>query len=211
MTTTIRDLRKRAGLTQAEMARLSCTDVDAVSAIEDGACPPLPTAMRMARALATDVESLFPEHVGKGVSVDPPTTTDDPTQDPITGPFFAVSHVDDPERLKTLRRRLLALLDGDPAMVRRGNDVEILDGGHVLATCEDAGTHVVMDEDGSRRMTAMLIPVVEAALRGLDTPRIVAQNALLDDIGRMIGARAADEDDPIVEMMVEGVYPADAP
>lgn len=208
MTTTIRDLRRRAALTEAEMARLTCTDVDAVAAIEDGACPPLPTAMRMARALTTDVENLFPEHVGRGVPVRPTTTTTgDPTEDPITGPFFAVSHVGDPERLKTLRRELLVLLDGEPAMVRRSNDVEILDGAHVLALCEDAGKHVTMDADGARRMTAILVQVVEAALRGLDTPRIVAQNALLDDIGRMIGARAAGDQDPLVEVMVECPLP----
>lgn len=58
----VRRRRRDRGLTQAELATLVGVSRQTLIAIELGGSPSLPTAMRLARALDTRLDDLFPDH-----------------------------------------------------------------------------------------------------------------------------------------------------
>jgi len=195
MTTNLRTVRTNARITQAELARRVGIARQTVVGIENGACPSLGTAMRMARTFDTDVETLFPEHdvvpiVGRVREVPSPV------------PCFAVSHVDDPNRLRTLVNEFRGLLDDDIVLVRRNADVCIAAGGSVLIECEGAAAHVAMDAPGRRRFVDCVVSAIDRALTRIDSPLIGRQNDLLDRIGVMIAGRM-DDVGTTTEVMIE--------
>jgi putative transcriptional regulator len=201
MTSTVRSARIVAGMTQAQLGDAIGMSRQGVNSIENGSCPSLPNAMRMARALDSTVLDLFSQH-------DPDTTRDARrTGSRNRSPCLAVNHVTAPDGMVRLMNRLVMLREQDVSLARRGQDLSILMDGEVLLVCEDASGWVDMDEKGAMRLVDMVLPSVVRATRGGDTQTIVRQNGLLHDIGRMISGRMGPELHPVTELLVEAPMP----
>lgn len=205
MTTTVRLARIEAGMTQAQLGDAIGVSRQCVNSIENGSCPSLPSAMRMARTLGSTVSDLFSQH-------DPDAGTDStPMRRTVRShdhaPCLAVSHVTPPEGMARLMNRLVMLREREASLSRRGQDLSILLDGEVLLVCEEASGCVDMDEDGAMRLVDMVLPSVVRATRGGDTQTIVRQNGLLLDVGRMISGRMGPELHPVTELLVEAPMP----
>lgn len=199
MSTTLRSARIRAGMTQAQLGDAIGMSRQSVNSIENGSCPSLPNAMRMARALGGTVSDLFSQHDPESHA--PSRGMRSPAH------CLAISHVTAPDGMARLMNRLVMLRRGDVALSRRGQDLSILMDGEILLVCEDASGHVDMDEDGAMRLVDMVMPSVVRATRGGDTPAVVRLNALLADIGRMIAGRMGPDLHPVTELLVEAPMP----
>ena len=199
MTTTVRSARTTLGMTQAGFGDAVGMSRQSVNSIENGSCPSLPSAMRMARALGSTVSALFSQH--------DPNAGDTPRDARACLPCLAINHVTAPDAMVRLMNRLVMLHPGETSLSRRGQDLSILLDGEVLLVCEDASGCVDMDGAGAMRLAEMVLPSVVRAVRHNDTQAVMRLNAMLGDIGRMIAGRMGPDLDPVTELLVEAPMP----
>lgn len=199
MTTTVRSARTTLGMTQAELGDAIGMSRQSINSIENGSCPSLSSAMRMARALGSTVSDLFSQH-----DPDSGATPRDPRP---SLPCLAINHVTAPDAMVRLMNRLVMLRPDEASLSRRGQDLSILVDGEVLLVCEDASGCVDMDRAGAMRLVGMVLPSVVRASRDDDTRAVMRLNAMLGDIGRMIAGRIGPDLHPVTELLVEAPMP----